>query len=44
MTVSSGAVADEHASKARFTYNACVTPGANTRSQWAVTGWHDEAG
>ena len=44
MTVSSGALADEHASKAWFTYRASVSPGANTRSQCAVTGWHVAAG
>jgi hypothetical protein len=44
MTVSSGALADEHASKAWLTYSACVSPGAYTRSQCAVTGWHVAAG
>ena len=38
MTVSSGALSDEHASKAWLTYSACVSPGAYTRSQCAVTG------
>jgi hypothetical protein len=28
MTVSSGALSDEHASKAWLTYSACVSPGA----------------
>ena len=32
MTVSGGALSDEHASKAWLTYSACVSPGANTRS------------
>jgi hypothetical protein len=36
MTVSSGVLDDEHASKAWFTYSACVRPGANTRSQCAA--------
>jgi hypothetical protein len=39
MTVSSGALADEHASKVWFTYSGCVSPGAYTRSQYAFTGW-----
>jgi hypothetical protein len=44
MTVSSGALGDEHASKAWFTYSGCVSPGANTRSQYAFTGWQVAAG
>ena len=44
MTVSSGVLAEAHASKAWLTYTACVSPGAYTRSQCAFTGWQVAAG